>query len=522
MGSVRERIEDRIGTTIADKYRLLRLLGSGGMGAVYEAVNTWTERKVAIKVLLGGGSSDANLAARFMREARAATKIAHENIVQILDMGQDPADGSLYIVQEYLVGRDVRSLLDERGTLTSVEAAEILAPVMGALVVAHRFSIIHRDLKPENIFLTKSSMGAVVPKLIDFGIAKVNDEQSRGLTHTGSAMGTPEYMAPEQARGEKTVDAQTDVWAIGVILYEMLSGRYPYDGDNYNAVMVRIATERPRRIEEVVPTLPASLAAIVHKMLEPDRKKRYRSMSGALDALLAACPVDTDSMARLQHEGREDFEDAPTEMMDATSLASDTTHAGPDTSDRATADTTIGRTPREIRRAITSPNRSALGIGAAAVVAGMALGTVLLARRRDHGRAARSAASVASGPTDTARDATRATTYLVHVTAPPPAARLELDGVAIPGSSLVREFPRDGRRHVLRALADGYEPFSVTFSDAPPPPIPSLVPLPVSPTVGPPPRSTPVVPARTAPRTVPSPHRPRPARPVNGAPILGE
>ncbi|MEI8255336.1 MAG: serine/threonine-protein kinase [Deltaproteobacteria bacterium] len=149
-------LEQRVGTTLAGKYRLERVLGAGGMGAVYAATNAWTERRVAIKVMLAGNVMTEDLVARFMREARAATRIAHENIVQILDMGQD-ADGSLYIVQEFLQGSDLRKLLDERRSLSARESIEILAPVMSALIAAHKQGIVHRDLKPENIFLTRST-----------------------------------------------------------------------------------------------------------------------------------------------------------------------------------------------------------------------------------------------------------------------------------------------------------------------------------------------------------------------------
>ncbi len=283
-----------LGGTIGGKYEVIRLLGVGGMGAVYEARNKWTGRHVAIKRLLPAFNANADLVRRFMQEAQAATQIAHPHIVDVLDMGQEPTDGSLYIVQEFLQGMDLRSLQAQRERFPPGEAISLLMPIMDALAAAHAHGIIHRDVKPENIFLTQGSDGAIVPKLIDFGVSKVTmtGADDRSKTKTGVAVGTPDYMAPEQARGDTTVDPRADVWAIGVVLYELLCGRPPYLAATANLVIAKIITEPPPRIETFAPDVPPALAAIVHRALEPNRDERYGNMLELMSALDASglCP----------------------------------------------------------------------------------------------------------------------------------------------------------------------------------------------------------------------------------------
>ncbi len=278
------------GTILAERYKMLRLLGSGGMGAVYEAENTWTTRRVAIKVLHPMFSSDTTSVGRFKGEAQAATRLSHPNIVDVLDMGADASTGALYIVQEFLRGRDLHAALEGRKTLLPHEAAEILVPVMGALAVAHEHDIIHRDLKPENIFL--ANVGSeVVPKLIDFGLSKIvgADEPIR-RTVTGTIMGTPYYMSPEQARGDRAVDARTDIWAIGVVFFELFAGVVPYDGASANLIMFKILSGPPPRIETLVPDIAPAIAEILHRALEPDVAKRYQTMRAMMNDVVA-CPA---------------------------------------------------------------------------------------------------------------------------------------------------------------------------------------------------------------------------------------
>lgn len=296
MGNRQNTLPLPVGTVIGGKYTLARAIGSGGMGAVYEAHNSWTSRRVAIKVLLAEHAQRPEVVDRFTQEARATTQIAHPNIVDILDMGRDPESGVLFIVQEFLDGMDLSQWLEQHGPYAPSDALAILMPVLGALVAAHRRGLIHRDLKPENIFLARSVGGVLVPKLIDFGISKFIDHtnQERSRTQTGMAVGTPQYMSPEQARGDRDVDARSDVWSAGVVLYEMLSGRVVFDAPNYNLLIVQVITQAPPRIETVVGGIPRPLADALHRALEPDRERRFRSMQEFLGALIASTDVGAD------------------------------------------------------------------------------------------------------------------------------------------------------------------------------------------------------------------------------------
>jgi serine/threonine-protein kinase len=273
---------------IGGRYRVIRLLGKGGMGAVYEAENSWTKRRVAVKVMRPDVADRAEFVRRFMQEAQSATQLAHPNIVDVLDMGEDRELGSLYIVQAFLTGHDLRAHLDAAGRMPVRESLDLMIPVMEALIMAHGRGIVHRDLKPDNIFLAETPRG-VVPTLIDFGIAKVASEDG-SKTSTGMLMGTPYYMAPEQARGDTALDARADVWALGVVLYEMLSGQRPATAANSNALIAKIIYEDPRPLADAAPDLPADVTAAVMGALQRDVAKRYPSMQALLDAL-RACDV---------------------------------------------------------------------------------------------------------------------------------------------------------------------------------------------------------------------------------------
>ena len=281
----------RVGAVIGGKYALTSLLGVGGMGAVYAAENTWTRRPVALKLLHPEFARSQEVVERFMQEAQLASQLRHPNIVDVLDLGQEAADGSLYIVQELLQGNDLRAVLDASGRVDVQTALDVALPLMGALALAHRRGVVHRDIKPENVFLAQDEHGESTPKLIDFGISKVTVEgrDDRNLTQAGTLVGTPNYMSPEQARGEASLDGQTDVWSLGVVLYEMLSGKVPFDAPNQNVLMVKIIMEPAPRIETVAPNLPPALADVVHTALANDRAARYPDMAAFAAALIASC-----------------------------------------------------------------------------------------------------------------------------------------------------------------------------------------------------------------------------------------
>ena len=281
----------RVGTLIASKYALERLLGAGGMGAVYEAENTWTGRRVALKVMLPSALKVASAAERFLREARAASKVQHPNIVEVFDAGQNPSDGALYIVQELLRGSDLRARLDDASKLSWSETMSVMGPVLDALSVAHRQGVVHRDIKPENIYLADTAAGRV-PKLIDFGIARLVDgDAPLSLTRSGALMGTPYYMSPEQARGLREVDARADVWALAIVMREALTGRRPFEGSNYNALLASILQDPIPSLGELAGDVPPHAVRALDRALSRDPDQRFADAGELLDALRSV-PLD--------------------------------------------------------------------------------------------------------------------------------------------------------------------------------------------------------------------------------------
>ena len=285
-----------VGETLGGKYRFERLLGEGGMGAVYAAENLNTGRRVAVKVLRGEWTQQPEVVQRFLREARATTTIAHPNVVEVLDLDVDRERGIPYIVQEFLEGETLEAHLASRPgrRVDPAEALTILVPVMGALVAAHGRGIVHRDLKPANLFLSRAHSGEVVPKVIDFGIAKDVEAApgSSNRTQAGAAIGTPSYMSPEQVAGLTDIDAQTDVWSLGIVLYEMLTGRLPFEAENVNVLMAKILYEVPTPVRAHRSDLPGDLQAIIATALDRERPTRFASVNAMRAALLAcsACP----------------------------------------------------------------------------------------------------------------------------------------------------------------------------------------------------------------------------------------
>jgi serine/threonine-protein kinase len=273
----------REGTVLMDRYRVISKLGEGGMGTVYIAEHLAIRKRFAIKVLSHEFAHKTDLVERFLQEARAASMIAQENVVEITDFGNTP-DGSVFFVMEHLQGEDLANLIKREGRLSWDRAKPIALQICSALQAAHEAGIIHRDMKPENCFRISRHGNEDFIKVLDFGIAKITGPDAegagKGLTRTGMIFGTPEYMAPEQAQGLRP-DFRVDIYAMGVIMYEMLTGRVPFIADTFMAVLTKHMFEPPRPPSQLCPDagIPAEVEAIVMKALEKDPANRFQSMA---------------------------------------------------------------------------------------------------------------------------------------------------------------------------------------------------------------------------------------------------
>ncbi|MEM9072705.1 MAG: protein kinase [Myxococcota bacterium] len=286
----------KVGDLIGGKYKLVHEIGRGGMGVVFSATNQVLGRKVAVKILKPEFATQPVVLNRFVNEARSAAVIDHPNVVDVLDVDQD---GDLaFMVLELLRGEPLSARI-ERTPMKWDECWKTVEPILHALQAAHRVGIVHRDLKPENIFLSTDGAGRTVPKILDFGIAKLaQSTRSDQLTRTGLAIGTPYYMAPEQAMGSKGIGPWTDVWAMATVIFECLTGDFPikFDTDGvWPTIQLQITTDRPRGVEELVDA-PAHVSAALKAALVQDPRARLRSIN-QLRRLLAGEDAGEDELA---------------------------------------------------------------------------------------------------------------------------------------------------------------------------------------------------------------------------------
>src|SRR5579863_5815007 len=257
------------GTVIGDRYEILQLLGQGGMGAVYKVRDKELDRIVALKLIRPEFAGNPEILRRFKQELILARQVTHKNVIRIFDLGM--ADGRKFITMDYVEGRDLKSVLVERGKLPPDEAVPIIQQVCRGLEAAHTEGVVHRDLKPQNIMVDADGRVWVM----DFGLAR--SMETVGITRTGALMGTPDYMSPEQARGEK-VDARSDLFSLGIIFYEMLTGRLPFQAETMMATLLKRVQEKAIPPIALDPAIPPHINRVVMKCLEADVTKRYQAI----------------------------------------------------------------------------------------------------------------------------------------------------------------------------------------------------------------------------------------------------
>ncbi|WP_437680945.1 protein kinase domain-containing protein [Sorangium sp. So ce131] len=286
-----------IGEVFDGRYRIIRLLGRGGMGSVYEAQHTGTSRRVAVKVVNTRHSRDSeDNILRFQREAKAAGSVDTQHIAQVLDAGTDLRMGAPYMVMELLEGEDLARLLDRAGALPPEVVLRIAAQACVGLHKAHEAGIVHRDIKPANLFLARRDHGEVIVKILDFGIAKIKPSageqgEASSLTETGGLLGSPLYLSPEQARSVKRIDRRADLWSLGVVLYRAISGHNPYEkARSLYDLILQICDEPPPPIQDVAPWVPPEVAAILHGALRISPDGRFPDAAAMLDAIKPLLP----------------------------------------------------------------------------------------------------------------------------------------------------------------------------------------------------------------------------------------
>jgi serine/threonine-protein kinase len=295
-----------VNDVVAGKYRVERVLGQGGMGVVLAAWHLQLEERAAIKIMLPEAAANAEAVARFLREARAAAKIQSEHVARVRDVGTLD-NGHPYMVMEYLEGEDLSAVIANRGAVAVESAVTYVLQACEALAEAHTIGIVHRDLKPGNLFLTRRRDGSELVKVLDFGISKVTGAAASGSdsakTRTSALMGSPLYMSPEQMTSSRDVDPRSDIWALGVILYELLTGRPPFDGETLPQICAMILSGPTPTLQASLPHLPRELDAVVRRCLEKSPENRFSNVSELANALQpfgsGRSAVSVDRISRL-------------------------------------------------------------------------------------------------------------------------------------------------------------------------------------------------------------------------------
>ena len=368
-----------LGRVLSGKFRFVRKLGKGGMASVWLAINTAVDREVAIKVIRPEVLKNDDLVARFRSEAKAAGRIEHPHVCEILDFGVGPIGP--YIVMERLQGKNLAQLIRERGSLSPQETVDIVQQALLGLEAAHAEGIVHRDLKPENVYLHEPKVGPPIVKLMDFGVAKFTDGSAEITTEHGALLGTPEYMAPEQFKGADQAEVRTDLWAVGAIIFRALTGKHAFKGATVAATLLLVSHEEPVPIRTLKPQVPQALVDVVARCLGKEPEDRYANVAELQAALAEALVLDPD--ADLDDEGPTsptlpklgaELSSLP-DLVEAVGL-----NQGPDaqTPEPAPTDSAIERRPTETFQASDSASSSrglwiATGLSVLALLTAVAL-----------------------------------------------------------------------------------------------------------------------------------------------------
>jgi eukaryotic-like serine/threonine-protein kinase len=279
----------RIGDVLAGKYEVERVLGQGGMGIVFAAKHTLLRERVAIKLLLGADSTEPEVLARFLNEARAAARIQSEHIARVFDVGQ-LENGTPYMILEYLEGTDLGSRIDQKGAIGIAEAADILIEAAAGIQQAHAMGIVHRDLKPSNVFLAERNDGSRIVKVLDFGVAKhlgpTTFAEAKFQTSSKALLGSPLFMSPEQVRHARSVDTRTDIWSLGIVLYNAVTASTPFDAETLGELLVKVLEAPVPPLRSHRPDAPAGFEAVVARCLMRDPAARYPTVLELAEALL--------------------------------------------------------------------------------------------------------------------------------------------------------------------------------------------------------------------------------------------
>jgi serine/threonine protein kinase len=456
------------GDVLAGKYRVDRLLGAGGMGAVVAATHMELGHRVAVKVMLPHLTGQASLTARFLREARALIILRNEHLARVFDAGRLDG-GAPFMVMELLAGNDLEQLSRARGPLSVEEATGYMIQACDALVEAHRHGVVHRDMKPSNLFVARSPMGTSTVKLLDFGISTIGNLQegiddAAALTATDAVLGSPLYMSPEQLRASRSVDARSDIWGLGMILHKLLTGKLAFEAQTMGEHLMKIIGEPPVPLRQRRPDAPAELEAVILRCLEKDLERRFQTVGEVAAALAPFAPPEVNAiLSRIAVPAS----DVPRAEMQGGGVTGAPRAFAPDLAANQLVDRTgVTWSPDAAKKTKDSPRARRLVVAGAVSLTAGSLTVAILWKRLPPSTAEPPPAALTGSPSATLQLPIAAPSSPVD--APPPAktevsiwlavepleAVLELDGVPTRLNPL--RLPRSDRIHTVTVRAQGH------------------------------------------------------------------